>query len=60
MKSCEESGIMDVKLGKNFSTPTYDLRIYTSGMYFFESQNEIWDGVGITVINATKLMTAAR
>ena len=60
MKSCEESGIMDVKLGKNFSTNIYDLRIYTSGMYFFEAQEETWDGVGITVINTTKYMTAAR
>ena len=47
MKSCEESGIMDAKLGKNFSTTSYDLRIYTGGMYFFEAEGENWDGLGI-------------
>ena len=57
MKSCEESGIMDAKLGKDFGTPTYDLRIYTGGMYFFEAEGENWDGVGITIINSTKVIT---
>ena len=57
MKSCEESGIMDAKLGKNFSTTSYDLRIYTGGMYFFEAEGENWDGVGITIINSTKVIT---
>ena len=57
MKSCEESGIMDVKLGKNFSTPSYDLRIYTGGMYYFEAEGENWDGLGITIINSTKVIT---
>ena len=56
MKSCEESGIMDAKLGKDFGTPTYDLRIYTGGMYFFEAEGENWDGVGITIINSTKVI----
>ena len=57
MKSCEESGIMDVKLGKNFSTSLYHLRIYTAGMYYFEAEGENWDGVGITIINSTKVIT---
>ena len=57
MKSCEESGIMDVKLGKNFSTTSYDLRIYTGGMYYFEAEGENWDGLGITIINSTKVIT---
>ena len=60
MKSCEESKIMDAKLGKNFTTETYDLRIYTAGMYYFDSVGESWEGKGISLTNTTKLMTAAK
>ena len=34
--------------------------MYTAGTYYFDDGVEVWDGRGITVMNTTNLVTAAR
>ncbi len=55
METCENSGVMDAKFGKDFNTSTYDMRLYTSGMYYFDVTMEEWEGLGIASLNSSKL-----
>ena len=41
---------LDYSFNQTEEFPGYDIRIYTSGCYFFNSTTEEWDGIGITVI----------
>ena len=57
---CNSSGIQDVTLDWDWEYKKYTMRLYTAGTYYFDEQGvEVWDGVGITVLNTTNLITAA-
>ena len=61
MESCENSGMDSVTLDDTFAgMPFYKIRLYTAGMYFFDTVAEEWDGVGIEMLNTSKLVTSAQ
>ena len=48
---CEDltSDNLNVDFNQTTEFPGYEIRIYTGGCYYFNSENEEWEGFGITV-----------
>ena len=64
METCQNSGLMDLELDKTFGkridqeVKSYNMRMYTAGLYYFDIEKEDWEGMGIKVKNTSQVTTA--
>ncbi len=56
--SCETNGMTKDWYSKEFFTTEYELRGYTGGCYSFNTSSEVWEAIGVTIHNTTKLISA--
>jgi hypothetical protein len=56
---CSESGLTRSLLGWVWGIDRYSFRTYSSGFYYFDTTIESWDGDGVSVLNTSRLVTAA-
>lgn len=54
-QTCDNLNIGKDWLQDDFNTTTYTLQTYTSGCYYFNKSIEVWESIGVTVYNASKL-----
>ncbi|XP_059084074.1 uncharacterized protein LOC131881274 [Tigriopus californicus] len=54
-QTCNDLNIGKDWLQDDFNTTTYTLQTYTSGCYYFNTSIEVWESIGVTVYNASKL-----
>ncbi len=57
MATCESVGMSKEWFSDDFGITEYGLQSYTQGCYSFNTSTEVWESVGVTVINTTKLIS---
>ena len=47
------------ELDWDFHTVNYTIQMYSAGLYYFDNSIQIWEGLGITIYNTSKILTGA-
>ncbi len=55
--SCASIGLTKDWFSSDFLTVDYLFQAYTGGAYSFNATTEVWESIGVTVYNSTKLIT---
>ena len=57
-RTCQYSRLEDSMLDDEFAVETYEFVAYTGGGYALNPDTEIWEGIGMVVLNNTRTSTA--